>query len=110
MGGVPAFEIPELLWGRRLEERAVRERWPMSEEVRERILARLMRTMDDGDASHRETTSAAKALIGADRLNLQAEELELLERIELLEEADERRDEEAGEAAGGAPPAARSID
>ncbi len=80
----------------------------MSADMREKIVARLMKTLDDDDAGHREATAAAKALIMADRLNLQSQHAELVERIELLEEADEQRERspEASDAPGATPPAA----
>jgi hypothetical protein len=67
---------------RRLERRAAVERWPMSAPVRKRVLANLITTAG-GDVrrkdeitladlfSTRERTAAARALIAADRLNLE---------------------------------------
>lgn len=60
----------------RMQERAIRERWPMSHEVRVRVLKRLCKIVDEdavheiGTPSHREVIAAARALISADKLNL----------------------------------------
>lgn len=67
----------------RLQERAIRERWPMSADVRIKVLKRLCKIVDD-DAwpdpderpSQREVISAAKALISADKLNLDQAKLD----------------------------------
>lgn len=68
----------------RLAERALRERWPIPPDVRIRVLNRLGKILDDDawtDADrpgHREVTSAARALIAADKLNLEQAKLDLL--------------------------------
>lgn len=73
----------------RLMARAIRERWPMPDRTRIKILKALARRVDaenwanaDGAAfqpppSHREVIAAARALLQADRLNLDAERLKL---------------------------------
>ena len=78
-----------------LAARAVRERWPMPDHVRVKVLKRLVSIVDpdyehDGltRPDHREATTAAKALISADRLNLDAEKFEHLK-------AKEKPDDEA---------------
>lgn len=59
-----------------LESRAVSERWPLTPDVRAKILQRLIDVVDPeylhaiGPPSHSEVTRAAKALVDADRLNL----------------------------------------
>jgi hypothetical protein len=70
-------------WEKRLEERAVRERWPMPPEMRITILSRLMDIVDwkpNGDRfdppSHRDINSACKTILTADRLNVEQEKLE----------------------------------
>lgn len=68
----------------RLHERAIRERWPIPEHVRVKILNRLLKIVDE-DAfhadqprpSHREVTSAIRALISADKANLEHLKLEM---------------------------------
>lgn len=61
----------------RLQERAIRERWPLSESVRIKVLKRLASIVDPdhihdiGPPGHREAISAARALALADRLNLE---------------------------------------
>lgn len=64
------------LISRRMEERAVRERWPMSEQVRIKILQRLAGIVDpeteEGSRSRRrEVIAAARAIMSADKLNLE---------------------------------------
>lgn len=50
---------------------AIRGRWPLSEEARAAVVGRLMALL--GADEDRVAVSAAKALIDADRLNLQQE-------------------------------------
>jgi hypothetical protein len=52
---------------------ALRNRWPMSEERRNRILDRLMRVVENELAEDRTVVAAAKALIDADKINVQCE-------------------------------------
>jgi hypothetical protein len=59
----------------RLMERALRERWPIKPEYREKIIASLLLIVADRTASPRERTSAAKALLHADQINLEEERL-----------------------------------
>jgi len=68
----------------RLEARAIRERWPMSAEVRVKVLKRLCKIVDDdawdeddwNKPGNREVISAARALISADKLNLEQAKFE----------------------------------
>lgn len=67
----------------RMEEKAIRERWPMSRAVRVKVLKRLTKIVDedafedeDEKPSTREVISAARALISADKLNLEQEKLD----------------------------------
>jgi hypothetical protein len=77
----------------RLVERAIAESWPIPDKLRPRLIKRLARIMMDRDASPREATSAAKALLSASKINLESiatamkaqEHEELVERIEELE-------------------------
>ena len=59
----------------RMMERALRERWPIKPEYREKIIASLLLIIADRSASPRERTSAAKALLHADEINLEEEKL-----------------------------------
>lgn len=85
MGDLGGGSAPNLS-GRRLEERAIRERWPMSDAVRIKILKRLTRIVDEdavhevGTPGHREVIAAARALLAADKLNLDQARLDLVAR------------------------------
>jgi hypothetical protein len=57
-------------------ERALRERWPIKPEYRERIMLYLYTIVGSKDASPRERTAAAKALMAADSLNVQQERMD----------------------------------
>lgn len=46
---------------RRIEARAIRQRWPVTDEVREQVLKRLCRIAAESE-SDREATSAARAI------------------------------------------------
>ena len=70
----------------RMAERALRERWPMSEAVRVAILKRLAGIVDPespegAKAKRREVISAARALMAADKLNLERERLDLAREL-----------------------------
>ncbi len=60
----------------RLWERALRERWPIKPEYREKIMFSLLAIVADKNASPRERTAAAKALMAADSLNVQQERMD----------------------------------
>jgi hypothetical protein len=62
----------------RLLARAVRESWPMSDATRARVLAQLEAVLanDKGMTSPREIIAACRAMIAADRLNLDQERLD----------------------------------
>jgi hypothetical protein len=53
----------------RLIAKALNQRWPITSETRRVIVGRLLRVMADPSASHREVTSAAKALMSAEAQN-----------------------------------------
>src|SRR4051794_34036988 len=55
----------------RLVERALRERWPIPKALRGPLIDRLAKIVQDPEASPREATSAAKAILTASRLNLE---------------------------------------
>ncbi len=59
----------------RMMERALRERWPIKPEFREKIMNALIAILADKNASPREKTSAARALMHADSINLEAEKI-----------------------------------
>ena len=77
----------------RLVERALRERWPIPKALRGPLIERLAGIVQDPNASPREATSAAKAILTASKLNLDGiaatikaqEHSELVARIEALE-------------------------
>lgn len=69
----------------RLQEKAIRERWPIPVDVRIKILRRLVKIVDD-DAwdddpwlkpNNREVIAASRALLSADKLNLDREKFDL---------------------------------
>jgi hypothetical protein len=57
----------------RLLARAVMQRWPINPKMREGIIGALARVLTDPNASHREKTSAAKALMAAEKQNQEDE-------------------------------------
>jgi hypothetical protein len=83
----------------RLVERALREYWPIPKALRGPLIKRLAGIVQDTNASPREVTSAAKAILTASRLNLEvvAKAIEadkhedVLVRLKALEERDEYR-------------------
>src|SRR5262245_19388876 len=69
---------PSKLAERRLEERALRQRWPVEEALRGGVCRRLGRYFDEADpvsqnVTLRQLAQAARALIAADRLNFERE-------------------------------------
>lgn len=65
------------LMERRLEEKAIRERWPIDPAKRLRILERLIGVVENPEECAFNAIAAAKALISADRLNLEERKLDL---------------------------------
>ena len=60
---------------RRLEQRAVAQRWPISGgEVRRRMIERMERAVLDPGTSQRDAGQAFRALMAADRINLEQEQ------------------------------------
>jgi hypothetical protein len=55
----------------RMHERAIRDRWPVPPDKRASIIERLVKIVESSEVGEREATSAAKALIAADKLNLE---------------------------------------
>ena len=60
----------------RMLARALEQRWPMSPEYRQSVIRVLMQIALDSNNSPRERTSAAKALISADRNNIEQEKIQ----------------------------------
>ena len=58
------------------------ERWPMSEAIRNAVVRELSRILIDSNASRREKTSAARALIAADAQNIEQEKMSKNEEYE----------------------------
>jgi hypothetical protein len=56
----------------RLMERALRESWPIPDDLRPSLVRRLAYIMTSDNSSPREITSAAKALLSASKCNLDA--------------------------------------
>lgn len=52
------------------------QRWPMSDIVRNAVIRELSRILIDPNASRREKTSAARALIAADSQNIEQEKMD----------------------------------
>jgi hypothetical protein len=59
--------------------RAITQRWPMDDRQRELMMRALMQIAADTKNSPRERTSAIKALISADRNNIEQEKLQQAE-------------------------------
>jgi uncharacterized protein YhaN len=57
--------------------KAIQNNWPLTDEHRKAIVQVLLRITLDPESSRRERTSAAKALMAADKLNLEAAALEI---------------------------------
>lgn len=60
----------------RMLERAIRQRWPITDEQRKAIMERQIDIATDGVAKRRERIAAAKTVIAADKLNMQEEKPE----------------------------------
>lgn len=77
----------------RLAARALRESWPVPDEIRGPLINRLAIIALDKETSPREATSATKAILAASKLNLEAitatiraeEHEELVARVDELE-------------------------
>ena len=63
----------------RMMARALRERWPIDDRQRELMMRVLMQIAADANNSPRERTSAIKALISADRNNIEQEKIQQAE-------------------------------
>src|SRR5271166_506387 len=84
----------------RLVERALCERWPIPKALRRPLIDRLGEIVQDPDATPREITSAARAILTASKINLEtitatikADEHEtLVERVEELEKRQQQKE------------------
>lgn len=63
----------------RMMARALRERWPIDDRQRELMMRVLMQIAADANNSPRERTSAIRALISADRNNIEQEKIQQAE-------------------------------
>jgi hypothetical protein len=71
-----------------MAQKALEQRWPIKQEYREALVKRLMRIIADPNSSAREVTSASKALIAADLVNVAEDknlEQEQKRKLELIE-------------------------
>jgi hypothetical protein len=100
----------------RLEQRAIRERWPLPDSVRVQVLKRVVEMIDPetelgAAAKPRTILAATKTLLAADKLNIEHRRLDMLagaeesQRIdaELVERAWQIRAERAARLALPAP-------
>lgn len=94
----------------RLLERAVRERWPIDELLRDAIIKRQVSIAIDPKSSPREATSAARCLVQMDALNLQKLDDELRAEIEKIIKEREHEANGHGGAAVTAPVPASGRD
>lgn len=60
----------------RMMARALSERWPIKPEYRAIVVRKLLAIIADPESSNREVTAAIKALISADRNNIEQEKLQ----------------------------------
>jgi hypothetical protein len=76
-----------------MEARAVLDRWPVPEGARPALMKRLSRTALDPSTTSRDATQATRAILEADRLNLQAVTVDLAveAQTELADEVAELR-------------------
>ena len=75
----------------RLYERAMKQRWPISDQQRGEIITALMATINNPVASERDKTSAARALMSAEQMNQSDEQHAATEfREMILNYADQR--------------------
>lgn len=77
----------------RMIEKAIRQRWPIKDEWRVILLERQAKIASDPGSSPREATSAFKAILAADQINLNAELGNVEERLGALEDAEVARRE-----------------
>ena len=54
--------------------RALRERWPITQETREKIVSELLEILDDPDAKERDKIAASKVLMAGDVINQRDEQ------------------------------------
>lgn len=61
------------LWEIRLARRAIKNRWPINAKLRKKVIRQLEGVLDDGKSDARSLVHASKALLDADRLNMEQE-------------------------------------
>ena len=64
----------------RMEARAIRERWPIPPAARVNLLRRVLEVLRDEKSTKRDKIAAARVIIQADGLNLDAQRIELLKQ------------------------------
>lgn len=93
----------------KLTERAIRDRWPIPEEVRAEAIMRMVEILVDPTTKKREKIAATRVLVAADGKNLEQIRLAILAKVtdagsasQIIREAFELID---GGTAGGPDPA-----
>ncbi len=76
---------------RRLAVRALQERWVIPREVRASLMARLGKIVQDSEATPRDATAAARAILAASKINLDHVSVTIKARTH--EEVESRLDE-----------------
>jgi hypothetical protein len=71
MTQLPNFAAGPDMQDTRIMAKSLTQRWPMSDEMRQAVINRLVRVTIDPDSSPREVTSAARALMVAEAQNQQ---------------------------------------
>lgn len=72
VGGEGGFPFGQADSERRLEQRAIRERWPIPDKYREPVVNRIVKIVVDPTSTNREATSAARCLAAMDAQNVEA--------------------------------------
>lgn len=81
-GGQEQYQLPPSLnpggqtSDTRLIARAIKERWPITPEMRQAVVVQLAKVVvnRNGDVAPREMVAAARALIAADKINLEEQQ------------------------------------
>ena len=61
----------------KLEAMAIRNRWPVDSDYREGVIRRLLKIVLDPESKPRDVTQAAKAIVAADKINLDDEKKDI---------------------------------
>jgi hypothetical protein len=83
LGASRAEQAKQTLGECRIEQRALRERWPIPHQYREGLVLKQIKIALAPDSTPREAASAFRCLLGADHVNL---EVTAQERTDLVEE------------------------